>query len=241
MGQISDQPPSSLDGSYSSDAGSDSGADLIIPSPNLPSSVSPELGTQPGQSAQPAIVYDDEPGELLSSSGEEEDESPRYTYYGQREREALNVSRAARAAAITARRKMRLRLDSDSEEEEPSSTRPPSRSKVHVVDDLRAQSKKRAQVVDDEQDSQGTVSDESEQEKEEEEKATSSTPRRIKVAWEFVKDYDRNKISDEAIFEDITQIMQNSLKDANFYSENVEQRLPTDMGYFKQTHVRIIS
>ena len=68
MGQISDQPPSSLDGSYSSDDGSAAGPELVIPSPNLPSSVSPELGTQPGQSVQPAIVYDDEPGELLSSS-----------------------------------------------------------------------------------------------------------------------------------------------------------------------------
>ena len=34
--------------------------------------------------------------------------------------------------------------------------------------------------------------------------------------------------------------MQNSLEDANFYSENVEQRLPTDLVYFKQTHVTII-
>ena len=99
---------------------------------------------------------------------------------------------------------------------------------------MRAPSKKRAQVVDDEQDSQGTESDDAE-----EEDNSARKPRVIKVAWEFVKEYDRNKISDEAIFEDITQIMQTSLRDANFFSENVEQRLPTDMGYFKQTHVRL--
>ena len=257
MGQISDMRPSSLDGSYSSDSGSASGADLVIPSPNLLSSVSPELGTQPGQSAQPALADGDEPGDLVSSSGEEEDERPRdepgdlvsssgeeederprFTYYGQREREALDASRAAHAAAVTARRRMRLRLEDDSDEEEPSSsTRPHARSKVHVADDLRASSKKRAQVVDDDQDPQGTESDESE----EEEQDRARTPRRIKVAWEHVKDYDRNKIPDVSIFEDISQVMQNSLKDANFYSENVEQRLPTDMGYFKQTHVRLFS
>ena len=75
---------------------------------------------------------------------------------------------------------------------------------------------------------------------EEEEDVSARKPRAIKVAWDFVKEYDRNKISDPAIFEDITQIMQNSLKDANLYSENVEQRLPTDLGYFKQSHVSII-
>ena len=114
--------PSSLDGSYSNDASSASGEDLVIPSPNIPSSVSPELGTQSGQIAQPAIEFDDDgPGDLLSSSGEEEDESPRYSIYGQREREereAFHASREARLAAITARRRMCLRLDSDSEEEE---------------------------------------------------------------------------------------------------------------------------
>ena len=116
MGQISDQSPSSLDGSYSSDAGSASGADLVIPSPNLPSSVSPELGTQPCQGAQPAIADEDEPGELLSSSGEEEDERPHYTYYGQRERDAAIASRVARVVAVTARRRTRLRLEFDSDE-----------------------------------------------------------------------------------------------------------------------------
>ena len=96
--------------------------------------------------------------------------------------------------------------------------------------------KRPAQVIEAAQDSDGTISDESEAEA----KGTPNAPRLIKVAWELVKEYDRNQISDEAIFEDIAQIMQNSLKDANFYSENVEQRLPTDMGYFKQSHVSII-
>ena len=119
MGQKRDLLPSSLDGSYSNDASSASGEDLVIPSPNIPSSVSPKLG---GQIVQPAIEFDDDgPGDLLSSSSEEEDESPRYSIYGQREREereAFHASREARLAAITARRRMCLRLDSDSEEEE---------------------------------------------------------------------------------------------------------------------------
>ena len=136
MGQNSDTRASSLDGSYSSDASSASGDGIVIPSPNLPSSVSPELGTQSGQSAQPAIEFDDDgPGELLSSSGEEEDEPPRHSIYGQRERDALNASREARAAAVTARRRIRLRLDSDSDEDEeqPCSTPAFSRSKVLLL------------------------------------------------------------------------------------------------------------
>ncbi len=44
-------------------------------------------------------------------------------------------------------------------------------------------------------------------------------------------------MDDIAIDDDIDQIMRDSLKDANFHTENVELRRPSDRGYFKLTHV----
>ncbi len=44
-------------------------------------------------------------------------------------------------------------------------------------------------------------------------------------------------MDDEAIDDDIDQIMRDSLREANFQAENVELRRPSDRGYFKLTHV----
>jgi hypothetical protein len=63
------------------------------------------------------------------------------------------------------------------------------------------------------------------------------TPRKIKTQWREIKVYDRSKMHEEAIKNDIDQIMRDSLRDANFHPENVEARRPTDRRDFKLTHV----
>ncbi len=131
---------------------------------------------------------------------------------------------------------MHLQLDDDSDEEsqpQVDARRRHSRTKVHDFDYWRVPAKKQGQDVDDEQDSQGTMSDE--RELEGNSASSAIKPQVFKVSWNYhdVKDYDRNKVSVEASYEDIAQITQDSLKDANFYAENVEQRLPTGLGYFK--------
>ena len=58
--------------------------------------------------------------------------------------------------------------------------------------------------------------------------ASSHTPRKIKTQWREIKVYDRSKMDDIAIDDDIDQIMRDYLRDANFHAENVELRRPSD-------------
>ena len=58
--------------------------------------------------------------------------------------------------------------------------------------------------------------------------ASLHTPRKIMTQWREIKVYDRSKIDDEAIKDDIDQIMRDSLRDANFHAENVEHRRASD-------------
>ncbi len=58
--------------------------------------------------------------------------------------------------------------------------------------------------------------------------ASLHTPRKIKTQWREIKVCDRSKTDDEAINDDIDQIMCDSLRDTNFHTENVEHRRPSD-------------
>ena len=53
--------------------------------------------------------------------------------------------------------------------------------------------------------------------------ASSVRSRVIKTAWRVIKEYDRGKMEDAIVNEDIDQI-----RDANFHAENVELRRETN-------------
>ncbi len=94
---------------------------------------------------------------------------------------------------------------------------------------------KKRRSTQDSLDIEATESDDEEETNTQQE--SSRTPQKIKTQWRDIKVYGRSKIDDEAINDDIDQIMCDSLRDANFHAENVERRRPTDQGYFKLTHV----
>ena len=228
--------PSSPEDSNARDGGSASNINLVYPSPVLLSSVSPELGNLPTANAHPVSGFNDEPPDLASSSGSDCDDYE--THRLEQERAAAASRSAACAAAVRARRNIRRRLDVETDDDletTPSASRQRSQAKVYGSDDFcPSQSNKRTPDVFG-SDAYETESDEAEGTNTSQ--ASSVRSRVIKTAWRVIKEYDRSKMEDATINEDIDQIMRDSLRDANFHAENVELKRETDRGYFKQAHV----
>jgi hypothetical protein len=235
MGQTGGLRSPSCDGS---DDGSDDSANyddaVVVPSPVVLSSEgSPELGYQPCARAPHVSGYDDDPPDMASSSGSESDDEEQNI----RARQKAQASSDARAAAVRARRNIRRGFADDVDEEivsRASASRRACGTTFYGSDDCyQPPSKKRRE----EDSSDDEVMESDDEEDTNTSQASLHTPRKIKTQWREIKVYDRSKIDDEAIKDDIDQIMRDSLRDANFHPENVEARRPTDSIFFKLTHV----
>jgi hypothetical protein len=170
---------------------------------------------------------------MASSSGSESDDEEQNI----RARQKAQASSDARAAAVRARRNIRRGFADDVDEEivsRASASRRACGTTFYGSDDCyQPPSKKRRE----EDSSDDEVMESDDEEDTNTSQASLHTPRKIKTQWREIKVYDRSKIDDEAIKDDIDQIMRDSLRDANFHAENVEARRPTDRGFFKLTHV----
>jgi hypothetical protein len=234
MEQMSGYCSSCSDGSDDGSNGSANYDGVVVPSPVLPSSHdSPELGVLPSASTPHVSGFDEDPPGMVSSSGSESDEE----VHNDRARRAAQASSDARAAAVHARRNIRRGFANDSDEQNDSrasASRRASRAELYGSDDCyHPPSKKRREEdssVEEDMDSDDEEDTNTSQ-------ASSRTPRKIKTQWREIKVYDRSKMHEEAIKNDIDQIMRDSLRDANFHPENVESYRPSDRGYFKLTHV----
>ncbi len=158
---------------------------------------------------------------MVSSSGDDSEDDEQIN----RVRRAAQASSAARAASVRARRNIRRGFADESDEEivaRASALRQASGAKLYGSDDCYFPlSKKRIE----EDSSDDEVMDSDDEEETNTSQASSHTPRKIKTQWRETKVYDRSKMDDEAVDDDIDQSMCDSLRDANFHAENVELRL----------------
>jgi hypothetical protein len=170
---------------------------------------------------------------MASSSGSESDDEEQNI----RARQKAQASSDARAAAVRARRNIRRGFADDFDEEIVSrafASRQASGAEFYGSDDCYyPPSKKRRE----EDSSDDEVMDSDDEKETNTSQASSRTPRKIKTQWREIKVYERSKMDDIAIDDDIDQILRDSLRDANFHAENVEHRRGSDRGYFKLTHV----
>ena len=225
---------SSSDGSEDGSDGSANYDAVVVPSPVVLSSEgSPELGAQP--CARAPHVDDDPPG-MVSSSGSESDDDFDEEQ-NTRARRKAQASSDARAAAVRARRNIRRGFADDFDEEIVSrafASRQASGAEFYGSDDCYYPPSKKRRYEDSSDDE---VMDSDDEKETNTSQASSRTPRKIKTQWREIKVYERSKMDDIAIDDDIDQILRDSLRDANFHAENVEHRRGSDRGYFKLTHV----